>query len=215
MEKVNIFIGTPAYNSMVHTDYLHSIMGFYEKKIPFTMMTIGNESLITRGRNTILSYFYNTTNYSHLLFLDADVRLQADDLIRMISHNKDVIGAPVPLKGFDSEGNRVFNVGQNLGVEGMLSKTDKIGTAVFMLSRRAVEALVNDAKENNNVYYSNPYTRGNKTDMLMYDVFKTGVKDMVYDSEDYYACRSLIELGFDIFIDTNAVVQHNGMFSFT
>jgi hypothetical protein len=215
MEKVNIFIGTPAYNSMVYTDYLHSIIGFYESKIPFKLMTVGNESLITRGRNSILSYFYNTTDSSHLLFLDADIHLKADDLIKMILHNKDVIGAPVALKGYDSEGNRVYNVGKNLGSDGVLGKTNKIGTAVFMLSRKAVESLINNAKDNNDVYFSNPHTRGDKTDTPMYDVFKTGVTNWEYDSEDYYVCRKLIELGYDIFVDPSIVVKHNGIFSFT
>jgi hypothetical protein len=215
MEKnIKIFIGTPAYNSMVHTDFLHSIIEFYESGISFALMTLGNESLITRGRNTVLSYFYNTSDFTHLLFIDADVRVKADDVKKMISFNKDVIGAPVPLKGFDSEGNRVYNVGKRLGVEGKLTKTDRIGTAVFMLSRKAVESLVNDAKSKNDVYYSNPYTRGDSQNLLMYDVFKTGVRDKVYDSEDFYVCNTLMELGYDIFVYPDAAVTHNGMFSF-
>lgn len=215
MDKINILIGTPAYNSMVYTDYLHSIIGFYENKIPFTLMTIGNESLITRGRNTILSYFYNSTGHTHLLFLDADIHLKSEDLIKLISYNKDVIGAPVALKGYDDAGNKVYNVGKNLGAEGALCKTDRIGTAVFMLSRKAVESLVDNAKNNNDVYYANRYTRGDRIDTHMYDVFKTGVTDSVYDSEDYYVCRKLIELGYDVFFDKDIYVKHNGIFSFT
>ena len=82
--KVNIFIGTPCYNSMVHSDFLHSIMSFHEYKIPFSLMTIGNESLITRGRNTVISYFYSTMNFTHLLFLDADIHLPAMGLIQLL-----------------------------------------------------------------------------------------------------------------------------------
>ncbi len=67
--KINLFVGTPAYNSMVHTDYMHSLISYYEAKIPFTIMTLGNESLITRGRNTCLSYFYSMAGFTHLLFL--------------------------------------------------------------------------------------------------------------------------------------------------
>lgn len=214
MDNVKIFIGTPAYNSMVHTDFLHSIIDLYENGIQFALMTLGNESLITRGRNSILSYFYNTTDFSHLLFIDADVRVKAADIIKMISFNKDVIGAPVPLKGYDSNGNKVYNTGNMLGVEGDLTKTDRIGTAVFMLSRKAVESLVNNAKSMNDVYHSNPHTRGDKQDMLMYDVFKTGVRNSIYDSEDFYVCNTLIELGYDVFVYPEAEVIHNGMFRF-
>lgn len=215
MEKnIKIFIGTPAYNSMVHTDFLHSIIEFYENGIQFALMTLGNESLITRGRNTILSYFYNALDFTHLLFIDADVRVKASDIIKMISFNKDVIGAPVPLKGFDINGNKIYNVGNILGTEGDLTKTDRIGTAVFMLSRKAVESLVEDAKSKDDVYYSNPHTRGDKQNMLLYDVFKTGVRNNIYDSEDYYVCNTLMELGYGVFVYPNANIIHNGMFSF-
>ena len=66
--KINVFIGTPAYNSMVHTDYMHSIISYYEARISFTIMTLGNESLITRGRNTCLSYFHSMVGFTNLLF---------------------------------------------------------------------------------------------------------------------------------------------------
>lgn len=144
MEKrVNVFIGTPAYNSMVHTDYMHSLISYYENKIPFAVMTIGNESLITRGRNSVISYFHTTVNFSHLLYLDADIWLHASGLARLLQHDKDVIGVPVPLKGFNKEtGRPVYNTGRMLEEVELedgtkLIKTDRVGTAVFMLSKDA------------------------------------------------------------------------------
>ena len=49
------------------------------------------------------------------------------------------------------------------------------------------------------------------TDMLMYDVFQVGVLDGVYLSEDYWVCRQLRELGFDIHVQLDAVTQHHGV----
>lgn len=221
MNNIHIFIGTPAYNSMAHTDYLHSIISYYEHKIPFTLMTIGNESLITRGRNSIISYCYNLTDISHLLFLDADIYLHASGVIRMLQLNKDVIGVPVALKGFNKDtGASVYNTGNFLAEEKLMDgstiyKIDKIGTAVFMLSKKAITALIDYAISNNDIYYPNPHTRGdNKSDIKMYDVFKTGVYDGEYLSEDYYVCKVLRELGFDIFVDLNIATKHNGMYVF-
>lgn len=214
--KVNLFIGTPCYNSQLHSDYLHSIMSFYEAKVPFTIMTLGNESLITRGRNQIISYFYNTMNFTHLLFLDADIYLHANGLLRLLYHQKDVIGAPVALKGRHVEtGGPVYNVGQQLGEEGDLIKTDRVGTAVFMLSREAVNALIDKAKADNDIYYPNPHTRGDANpNVKLYDVFKTGVFNKDYLSEDYYVCKTLMELGFDVYVDPTVTTKHNGMFVF-
>ncbi len=214
--KVNVFIGTPCYNSMVHSDFLHSIMSFHENNIPFSLMTIGNESLITRGRNTIISYFHNTINFTHLLFLDADIHLSFMGLLQLLSHEKDVIGAPVALKGRNKQtGEAVYNVGKNLGEEDNLIMTDRVGTAVFMLSRKAVDALVDNAIENDDVYYPNPHTRGHADpNIKMYDIFKTGVYDGDYLSEDFYVCKVLMELGFNVYVDPNVRTKHNGMFVF-
>lgn len=214
--KINLFIGTPAYNSMVHTDYMHSLMSYSEAKLPFSVMTIGNESLITRGRNTIISYFNTAINYSHLLFLDADIYLSAADLIKLIVHEKDVIGAPVALKGYDADGKPVYNVGPitSENKEGLVTTT-KVGTAVLLLSKKAVQALIDKAANDGDVYWPNPHTRGDSMPTIkMYDVFKTGVVEGDYLSEDYYVCKVLKELGFDIYVDTTVMTKHNGMYVF-
>jgi len=184
-------------------------------------MTIGNESLITRGRNSVISYFYSAVGLSHLLFLDADIYFNADGFMRLLSLNKDVIGVPVALKGFNKQtGQPVYNTGKILDEEVVedglkLYKVDRVGTAVFMLSKKAVNALVEYAKDNNDIYYPNPHTYGDtQPNIKMYDVFKVGVFDGEYLSEDYYVCRVLRKLGFDIFVDPNIKVRHNGMYVF-
>jgi len=211
---INLLIGTPAYNGMVHIDYLNSIMEYHREGIPITTMTIGNESLITRGRNTVISYFNKLEQFTHLLFLDADMFLSADNLIKLISHEKDVIGAPVALKGFDAKGNPVYNTGEILGEEGPLVKVDRVGTAVFMLSRAAVNSLVNEAIENGKVYGSNPHTRGMAANLPMYDIFEVGVFDGEYLSEDYVVCKKLQKLGYDVYVDPTVKNKHNGMYVF-
>jgi hypothetical protein len=101
----NIMVGTPAYNGMVHTDYVHSLLSFGRIGIKFGFLSIGGESLITRARNSILARFYHTPEFSYLLFLDGDVYLQGEDLKKMIDAERDVIGAAVPLKTRE-DGNR-------------------------------------------------------------------------------------------------------------
>lgn len=210
----SIMVGTPAYNGMVHTDYVHSLLSFNACGINFGFLSIGGESLITRGRNSILAKFYHDHSFTHLLFLDGDVLLKGEDLIKMINANCDVIGAPVPLKTRE-DGKPVFNISGRVSQENGLVQVERLGTAAMLLSRAAVNALVKKAVKENNVYSANPLARGIGDAEEIYDIFQVGVDQGVYLSEDYWACQSLIELGFEINVDLSISTRHNGMRSYT
>lgn len=215
--KPNILIGLPCYSGLLHLDCLNSILDFHRVGLNFAVMGIGNESLIPRGRDTIISYFHYMKNFDVLFFLDADIGIFGADVIKLLMHEKDVIGAPVALKGYNVEtGKPVYNTGKLIEDKGDgLITSDRIGTAVFLLSRKAVDALVRHAIENGDTYMGNPNTRGDSVnDMKMYNVFKTGVVDGEYLSEDYWACKTLKKLGFEIHVDTTVETRHNGIFCF-
>lgn len=209
----HVLIGTPAYAGMVHLDYLNSIADYFRAGLTITVATIGNESLITRARNSILSKFDEEPQFSHLFFLDGDVLLPAAGLIRLLSHQVDVIGAAVPLKGFNERGERIFNVGHCLGERGPLHLIDRIGTAALLLSRRAVDDLVAEARAHDRVY-GPPLSRGTPLARVHYDVFQVGVVGGEYLSEDYWVCHRLRELGHQIHLDPEVVTRHQGVTEF-
>lgn len=210
MNPVHLLIGTPAYGGMVHVEYTSSLLLMLEAKIPFTHFTISNESLITRARNTIISFFHARPEFTHLLFIDGDVRIDPEGVKRMLSHGKDVVGAPVALKGRSVDGQRIFNIGSNFGSEGPLWVNERIGTAVLMLSRHAVNALVEDAKANGRTYRRSHPQRGDDSFTVHYDIFQVGVHLEEYLSEDFWACYRLRQLGFNIYVDPWVVTHHHG-----
>jgi len=217
MEKRMIMVGTPCYGGLLHQDYVSGIIEYGNAKLPVAYMHIGNESLITRGRNTIISYFYhNMDKFSHLLYLDADVYLSARDLIKMLDSGKDVIAAPVPLKGFTPEGKPIYNVTNVLAQrpDSNLIEVERVGTAALLLSAKAVNSLVEDAKSTNDIYRSSPLSRGMVLDIECYDVFKAKVVDGIYLSEDFYVCHKLRELGYTIYVDKTISTRHSGTFTF-
>lgn len=208
---MNILIGTPCYAGKLDLDYLNSILDFHRVGLPVTVMGLRNESLITRGRNTIFTYFMHLTEFSHLLFLDADIGLLAAGLARLLSHEKDVIGAAVRLKGADANGRPVYNASPLPPVgasdQMLLQQVDRVGTAVFCLSRLACERLAKEAAR----YAGNPLTRGQALDVGdHYDVFRCGVRDGEYLSEDYWVCRTLRDLGIPIWVDWSVGTRHWG-----
>lgn len=208
---MNILIGTPCYGGKLDLDFMNSMIDFQKIGLPFTFMGIRNESLITRGRNTIFSYFLHLPQkFTHLLFLDADIGISGQDVLRLMSHNKDVIGAAVRLKGTDHLGRPVYNAhpypDPSKSSE-LLQKVDRVGTAVFCLSRNACEQLAEIAMK----YEPSSLTRGTTFHMPHhYDVFQCGVKNNVYLSEDYWVCSTLQEIGIDIWVDWSIQTRHWG-----
>ena len=217
--NINLLIGIPAYGCLTHIDNNLTLFSLIQH-LKFDIKYVGNESLITRARNTIASFFYHNKQFTHLLFLDADVGLMHNGefspygILRLLNWEKDVIGAPVPLKGTDSNGNLVYNVTSPIqNIEGNLFSVNHIGTAVLLFSRKAIDSLVEDAKINNHVYTSNPHSRGinQKVDVTeQYDIFKVGVVNGTYLSEDYFACATLKNMGYTIYCDDSIQAIHNG-----
>ncbi len=211
---IKLLIGTPCYNGLIHQDYFQGTLQYNQLGIPISYMHIGNESLITRGRNTVISFFYDHKDaFTHLLFLDADIYLSGEDLLKLLESGEDVIGAPVPLKGYDPHGNNVYNIGRILDTKDHHIEVEHVGMAAFLLSSSVVVSLVNDAISNGNVYSRNPLTRGDAPSDLHYDVFQVGVYEEQYLSEDYYVCKVLRELGYKIIVDTSIRTRHSGMFT--
>lgn len=209
----HVMIATPAYGGMVHTDYVQTLLRLRNAGLQFSLLTLGNESLVTRARNSLISQFHYRTDCTHLLFLDADVGLPPEGLAAMLVADRDVIGAPVALKGRNARGDRIFNVGPLLGEDGALWLTTHIGTAAFMLSRRAVAALVEDAKTDGRTYHRSVNFDGEPGPPVHYDIFQVGVEDGVYLSEDYWVCHRLRKLGFDIHVLPEIPTRHHGVVS--
>ena len=219
----NILIGTPAYGGQVHTDYVKSILPLQSVGVNFNVAFIGNQSLITRARNEIFSMFVSekAKGFSHLLFLDADMGIDHRHVRKMLDYQLPFIGAAVPLKGFKETGDLHFNTGNELSrSENGLIEYDKVGTAVMMISRDLAEEVVKKAKEDGLVYGGREMEAkrdGWRIDAgidVTYDVFKVGVYDGEYLSEDFFFCRYLREMGYKILVDPSIPTRHNGNYVF-
>ncbi len=104
-EGKHLFIATPCYGGQVSEPYLRSLVRLIllmnRFNVEFTLSTLANESLITRGRNTLVSFFMENEKATHLFFIDADIEYQPEDVLRMLAYDKPVITGAYPKKALN------------------------------------------------------------------------------------------------------------------
>jgi hypothetical protein len=102
--KISVLVGTPCYGGLLYNDYFNSVVTLIQVLpqygIDIEVLTFGNESLITRGRNSIVSYFL-ASRHTHLLFIDADVSFGPMTVLRALRFDRDVVCAAYPKKSVD------------------------------------------------------------------------------------------------------------------
>ena len=100
-----VFIGTPCYGGMITADYFKSCLRLVNEapkhNIQLQFGTIGNESLITRARNTLVQLFMDHLDYTHLLFIDADIGFSERTVMRMLELDEEVVTGVYPRKTID------------------------------------------------------------------------------------------------------------------
>jgi hypothetical protein len=106
-EALSVCIATPAYEGSCRTGYveslMHLVLALASRGIETSYVTTSKSALVAVARNACVRYFLEG-NASHLLFIDADMRFRADDVIRMLEHgDRDVVGALYPGKEYDWE----------------------------------------------------------------------------------------------------------------
>ena len=103
VDQPNIKILTPCYMGQVSSGYLHSLLNFWpyaiQNGIPFTLETLPNCSLISLGRSVILARALKDKSWTHVLWIDADLRFKSEYIHSMILDDKDIVGGLYPKKG--------------------------------------------------------------------------------------------------------------------
>ena len=211
-ERPSLFIGTPAYGGWVHHRYMFTILALGQTGLNVAVQVDPWAALVTMSRNDLITEFYNSAEkngWTHLLWLDADVAVEAEGILKLLSWGRDAIAARVPLKATFQDGMK-YSVREPVLCEDGLYKVDAAATGCFLLSKRAAFALCEKARKEGRVYKAfntaNPnYYRE------VFDVFTVGVRGQEYDTEDWAMCHALQDLGIPVYVDASIPVSHFGM----
>ena len=215
---MKILVGTPCHGCQMTTDYFQSMTNLLrdgiKNGVEIDFLHIGNQ-VTKKARNSIVSYFHQRPDYDYLLFVDSDTGVESGGIGKLIKSGKDVIGAPVALKGYNPDGTPVLNIGKIYSQEGSIAEIEHIGNACLLFSRKAIDALISISAP-----YKDPglYSRGNiegRPDQL-WDVFYIGVmEDGIYRPEDFSTCwKFRNKLGIKVYCDLSVKTTHQGTHQF-
>ena len=105
LRQQHVMVATPCYGGMIGEPYLKAMTGlailFKHYGLNFTLATLSNESLVTRARNTLTAMFLENSTYTHMMFIDADIGFDPQDIVKMLHRDKDIVTGAYPKKSIN------------------------------------------------------------------------------------------------------------------
>jgi hypothetical protein len=238
---MNLFIAIPCYGGNISSVTLHSLFNsikpLNDMGHNITIQTLPAESLISRGRNKFATMFLDNSKFNgtHLLFIDADIGFDVENILRLINFNKDVVTCNYPVKSFyweqlikkikenkDIDEKTIrdsllqFNVNfynpDKIEINDGFARVKESATGFMMIKKEVFTTMMNKFPH---LKYLPDLRSGIENSSNAYDFFPVGCykeKDGVnrYLSEDYYFCRLWEECGGEIWTDISTPITHLG-----
>lgn len=231
-----LLIGTPCYNGTVTIQYMSSLLRLQHmlarERTDFSLALTSSESLITRARNFIVSQFLGGPQFTHLLFIDADIGFDPAVVSRYLKADKDIVAGVYPIKHLDPEAVRDLPPGRSIATiltyatklsdgevpdaEGF-AKADYAATGFMLIRRNVLEQM---AAKHPELKYRHSFTRDEAAtadDLAhLYALFDTSLdRDQgLYLPEDYTFCKRWRAMGGEIWVDVRSKFTHVGTYSY-
>lgn len=216
LRKTRLHFGMPCYGGMITESTFISILKFMatanQLGMNFTVDTMVNESLIPRGRNSLVAKFLTFEPKStHLMFVDSDIGFDPEEILKLLLSDKDVVGGLYPKKALPIQ--YVVNKIPNSAKEGTLVEVSNLGTGFMLIKREVIEKLIIARPD---LHYRDSIGLDSKFDPAKYALFDTEIDPNTkeYLSEDYYFCKLWRQQGGQIWADLSIKLSHAGFYKF-
>jgi hypothetical protein len=234
---VNLVVATPCFGGQISVLYAASLLkldkvvrkyGEFKLKILFK----DSDALITRARASLVSQFLDDPSATHLLFIDADIGFEPDQVLRLIECGADMCAAIYPIKRIDWDKVKktletarpnpaaaalkyVFEVDDPNAVtaRGGFAKVRYAGTGFLMIRRQALERMCAH-------YPQLQFRRDHSIDAATasanrFALFECMIADDgTYLSEDFAFCKRWTDMGGEIWADLKSRLTHVGPMAF-
>ena len=241
-KKLGVMVATPCYGGQLTEGYLHGILSAISSanKHNFQMHlnTMGNESLITRARNTLVTQFLDfdkkdPDKFTHLMFIDSDIGFNGEHIFRLLESDFDIACGVYPRKSVDwkeveknaKEGdfkhleqkalgyNLNFANPKNLKMQNGFVEVLDAATGFMCIKKEVIQQMFDAHPE---YKYVNDINVDQKFEPFMYALFDTMIdpESRRYLSEDYMFCRTWQNMGGTVYLDPRTALNHVGHYTF-
>jgi len=188
------------------------------KNITATFYPIFWDSLISRARNASAAEFLSG-DYTHLLFIDADISFDPTDVDKLIAAEKDVVCSPYPKKYIKYQAIKDNKELVDFAVSGKFSKIndnlyeiESVATGFLLIKRNVFQQMILKYPKIEYINDIDGYGQGRK----MWNFFNVGVNPLNknYDSEDWGFCTAWRNIGGKVYARTDISLGHWGWHQF-
>src|ERR1700685_2577548 len=103
---INLVVATPCFGGQISVLYaaslfkLQTLLRAYSD-VNLKLIFKDGDALITRARSSLISQFLDDPSATHLLFIDADIGFEPDQVLRLIECGAEMCAAIYPIKRID------------------------------------------------------------------------------------------------------------------
>ncbi|MBV9862956.1 MAG: hypothetical protein JO267_12520 [Alphaproteobacteria bacterium] len=236
--RPHLVIGTPCYGGNVTQHYMISMIKLYAacsgRGIDISFRLLGGDALITRARNIIVSQFLEDETATHLLFVDADIGFEPDQVLALLEADRDVAGAIYPVKNLDWRAIRTraaagqedllagalayvieYDDPANITVSNGFARVRYIGTGFMMVKRRVFGLMAQRYPEIKfaRLQAVRDFGLAEENRHAFFDCIIDRATD-TYLSEDFTFCKRWTDMGGEIWADLRSRLTHVGRFEY-
>jgi hypothetical protein len=238
LPNVNLVVATPCFGGQISVVYAASLMKLQKlvrsyRDFNIKMLFKDGDALITRARASLVAQFLDDPSATHLLFIDADIGFELQQVLRLIECGAEMCAAVYPIKRIDWDKveetlaagrpnpasaalQYVYEVDNPIAVTERAGfiKVRYAGTGFLMIRREALERMCAH-------YPQLRFKRDHSVDAATasdnrFALFDTMVDDTgMYLSEDFAFCRRWTAMGGEIWADLDSKLQHIGPMTFS
>ena len=238
-KKKHIFVATPMYGGQCFGFFTQSCLQLSNlckaNDVDVSFSFLFNESLIQRARNLLAQHFLKS-EATHMMFIDADIRFNPEQIFPMLEADKDIICGIYPKKEINwttvkmamdanvpndqlkfHTGAFVVNlVDYQTEVTVPVNEPVEIwngGTGFMLIKREVFENLVGKVP----TYLNNVLDMTNKENgETINEFFATSIENEtnILLSEDYYFCKKAREHGMKVWAAPWVQLAHIGTYAF-